>query len=73
MASRKGRKQKSSGEIGEGLEEKNGIEPCVGPEAREKKLECGEEDGIGGQAIGGGRKIGAGAHAVDAVMQQIVA
>ena len=42
-------------------------------EAREKKLESGEKNWIRGQAIRGGRKIGAGAHAVDSVMQQIVA
>ncbi len=72
MAARNGREQKASGKIGKSLEEKDGIKPGVGPETREKEFKCGEKDGVSGQTIHGGGEIGARAHAVDAVMQEVV-
>ncbi len=73
MAAREGGEQETGGEIGSGLREKDGVEPGVGPDTREKLLEDSEKDGIAGKTVEGRRDGGAVGHAIDAVMKKVVA
>jgi len=73
MAAGEGGKKQTGGEIDRGLREKDGVEPGVGPDAREELLEYSEKDGIAGKTVEGRRGGGAVCHAIDTVMEKVVA